>query len=325
MNGKQEAGGNSGFMSVFGRTQFRELPILIYILLMIVFFSFTIPGFWAVRNFENISRQIAVVGIISTGMTLVILTGGIDLSVGSILAFSISIGGAGIPLGRSIWVVYPTILLLGTMLGLVNGILITRISVPALIITLGTMNIFRGITMVVTRGIYITPIPFAYMAIGRRYTPFIFLLIVTGLFIFITLRTRFGRNLYAIGGGEQASLYSGVPVVRNKILVYTISGFLSAFAGLILVGRSGFIQPQAGLGYEMNAIAAVVVGGTSIFGGTGSVLGTFFGATLMGLILTGLTMRAVDPYWQGLVTGILVILAISIDSLRQMKSRRTSS
>ncbi|MEN3185885.1 MAG: ABC transporter permease [Atribacterota bacterium] len=305
---------------LFDRAKFRELPILLYILLMVVFFSFTTSGFWAVRNFENLSRQIAVVGIISTGMTLVILTGGIDLSVGSILAFSISIGGAGIPQGRPIWLIYPLILFLGTILGFTNGILITRISVPALIITLGTMNIFRGITMVITRGIYITPIPAAYTIVGRGYLPFLFLLVVILVFMFITLRTRFGRNIYAIGGGEQAALYSGVPVIKYKVIVYTLSGFLSAFAGLILIGRSGFIQPQAGVGYEMNAIAAVVIGGTSIFGGTGSILGTFFGATLMGLILTGLTMRAVDPYWQGLVTGILVVLAISLDSLRQMRS-----
>lgn len=312
--------GNRAFWYLFDRAKFRELSILLYIFIMVLFFSFTTPGFWALRNFENLSRQIAVVGIISTGMTLVIITGGIDLSVGSILAFSISIGGAGIPHGRSIWLVYPLILSLGIMLGFINGVLITRISVPALIITLGTMNIFRGITMVVTRGIYITPIPKAYTIIGRGYIPFFFLLIVILFFMFVTLRTRFGRNIFAIGGGEQAALYSGVPVAKYKIIVYTLSGFLSAFAGLILVGRSGFIQPQAGVGYEMNAIAAVVIGGTSIFGGTGSVLGTFFGATLMGLILTGLTMRAVDPYWQGLVTGVLVVLAIALDSLRQMRS-----
>ncbi len=306
---------------LFNGVKFREFPILLYILIMVLFFSFTTPGFWAVRNFENLSRQIAVVGIVSTGMTLVVLTGGIDLSVGSILAFSISIGGRGIPLGRPMWIIYPVILLLGTLLGFINGVLITRIAVPALIITLGTMNIFRGITMVITRGIYITPIPPEYTLIGRGYLPFFFLLIVILLFMFVTLRTRLGRNIYAIGGGEQASLYSGVPVVKYKVVVYTLSGFLSAFSGLILVGRSGFIQPQAGVGYEMNAIAAVVIGGTSIFGGSGSVLGTFFGATLMGLILTGLTMQAVDPYWQGLVTGILVVLAISLDSLRQIRGR----
>ena len=200
-----------------------------------------------------------------------------------------------------------------------NGFLITRINVPALIITLGTMNIYRGLTMLITKGVYITPIPSVYQVIGKGFIPFVFFIVVLGVFIYITLLTRFGRNLFAIGGAEQSALYSGVPVRRFKIIVYVISGFLSALAGLILVGKSGFIQPQAGLGYELNAIAAVVIGGTSIFGGSGSVLGTFFGSVLMGLILAGLTMLAVNPYWQGLITGLLIVLAIVLDSIRYLK------
>ena len=301
---------------------FRELPIFLYIVGMLIVFSIIIPGFFTARNFINISRQIAVVGILSMGMTLAILTAGIDLSVGSILSFAISIGGMGIPDGRSIWVVYPLVLGFGLILGLINGFLITRVAVPAIIITLGTMNIYRGITMIVTQGKYITPIPSQFLYIGRGLIPFLFLLGTAILFIYITLFTRFGRNIYAIGGSEQSAIYSGVPVQKYKIAVYAISGVLSAFAGLIFVGRSGFIQPQAGIGYEMNAIAAVVIGGTSIAGGVGSILGSFLGSVLMGLILAGLTMLSVDPYWQGLVTGILIILAISMDSFRQLRNER---
>ncbi len=299
--------------------QIREIPILLYIIIMIAVFSFFINGFFTMKNFEIISRQITTMGIVSIGMTLVILTSGFDLSVGAILSFAINIGGQGIVLGWPIWIVYPFMLLLGIILGWINGFLITRLAVPALIITLGTMNIYRGVTMIITRGIYITPIPSIYQIIGKGYMPFVFFMLVLGVFIYTTLTTRFGRNLFAIGGAEESAVYSGVPVRRYKMIVYVISGFLSALSGLILVGKSGFVQPQAGIGYELNAIAAVVIGGTSIFGGSGSVLGTFFGSVLMGLILAGLTMLAVNPYWQGLITGILIVLAISLDSLRYMK------
>jgi ribose/xylose/arabinose/galactoside ABC-type transport system permease subunit len=299
--------------------QFRELPILVYLAAMIAVFSITVGGFFSFKNFENISRQISTVGIVSIGMTLVILTGGIDLSVGAILSFAINIGGLGIVAGWPIWIAYPFMLALGLVLGWLNGFLVTRVAVPALIITLGTMNIYRGVIMVITKGRYITPIPKAYEAIGSGYVPFIFLAAILALFIYVTLNTRFGRNLFAIGGGEQSAVYSGVPVRRYKMVVYTISGVLSALAGMILVGKSGFIQPQAGLGYEMSAIAAVVIGGTSIFGGSGSVLGTFLGSVLMGLILAGLTMLAVNPYWVGLITGALIILAIGLDAARSLR------
>jgi ribose/xylose/arabinose/galactoside ABC-type transport system permease subunit len=297
----------------------REAPILIYIIVMIAVFSVTINGFFSMKNFEIISRQITTIGIVSIGMTLVILSGGFDLSVGAILSFAINIGGQGIVQGWPIWIVYPFMIILGVILGSINGFLITRLAVPALIITLGTMNIYRGVTMVITKGVYITPIPAAYGIIGKGYMPFVLLMLVLGFFIYVTLTTRFGRNLFAIGGAEESALYSGVPVRRFKLIVYVISGFLSALAGLILVGKSGFVQPQSGLGYELNAIAAVVIGGTSIFGGSGSVLGTFLGSVLLGIILAGLTMLAVNPYWQGLITGVLIVLAITLDSLRYLK------
>jgi ribose/xylose/arabinose/galactoside ABC-type transport system permease subunit len=306
-----------GIRSLF---KIREAPILIYVVIMIAVFSFTIDGFFSMKNFEIISRQITTIGIVSVGMTLVILSGGFDLSVGAILSFAINIGGQGIVLGWPIWAVYSFMLVLGIVLGWINGFLITRFAVPALIITLGTMNIYRGVTMVITKGVYITPIPSAYSFMGSGYVPFLFYAAVLGIFVFVTLQTKFGRNIFAIGGAEQSALYSGVPVRRYKTLVYVISGFLSALAGMILVGKSGFVQPQAGLGYELNAIAAVVIGGTSIFGGSGSVVGTFLGSVMLGIILAGLTMLAVNPYWQGLITGVLIVFAIALDSLRYLKS-----
>lgn len=272
-----------------------------------------------VQNFAMISRQITTVGIVSIGMTLVLVTGGIDLSVGAILSFAINIGGLLIIRGLPIAITYPFILLLGAIMGTINGLLIVWLKVPAIIVTLGTMNIFRGAIMIITRGKYMTQIPDGYLWIGSGYTPFVIFVILLVIFEFTLRRTRFGRNIVAIGSNEQSALYSGVPVNWFKILVYLLSGIFSALAGIIFIGRSGFIQPQAGIGYEMNSIAAVVIGGTSIYGGSGTIIGTFLGSFLMGLILAGITMLAVNAYWQGVINGLLIILAISFDTLRQMR------
>lgn len=272
-----------------------------------------------VQNFAMISRQITTVGIVSIGMTLVLVTGGIDLSVGAILSFAINIGGLLIIRGLPIAITYPFILLLGAIMGTINGLLIVWLKVPAIIVTLGTMNIFRGAIMIITRGKYMTQIPDKYLWIGSGYTPFVIFVILLVIFEFTLRRTRFGRNIVAIGSNEQSALYSGVPVNWFKILVYLLSGIFSALAGIIFIGRSGFIQPQAGIGYEMNSIAAVVIGGTSIYGGSGTIIGTFLGSFLMGLILAGITMLAVNAYWQGVINGLLIILAISFDTLRQMR------
>lgn len=299
--------------------QVRELPLLAFIILLIIFFSITIKGFMTVQNFAMISRQITTVGIVSIGMTLVLVTGGIDLSVGAILSFAINIGGLLIIRGLPIAITYPFILLLGAIMGTINGLLIVWLKVPAIIVTLGTMNIFRGAIMIITRGKYMTQIPDGYLWIGSGYTPFVIFVILLVIFEFTLRRTRFGRNIVAIGSNEQSALYSGVPVNWFKILVYLLSGIFSALAGIIFIGRSGFIQPQAGIGYEMNSIAAVVIGGTSIYGGSGTIIGTFLGSFLMGLILAGITMLAVNAYWQGVINGLLIILAISFDTLRQMR------
>lgn len=301
--------------------RFQELPLLLFVLILTTFFSLNIDQFFTLKNFEVISRQVTTIGIVSIGMTLVLVTGGIDLSVGAMLSFAINIGGLIIARGAPIYIAYPFILLLGTVLGAINGFLIVKVKVPAIIVTLGTMNIFRGIIMVITNGKYITNIPTEYAWIGSGYTPFILFLILLVLFECILRYLRFGRNIVAIGSNEQSAMYSGVKVERYKVIVFMISGLLSALSGIIFIGRSGFIQPQAGIGYEMNSIAAVVIGGTSIYGGSGTVIGTFLGSMLMGLILAGITMLAVNAYWQGVINGLLIILAISFDTLRQRRRR----
>lgn len=300
---------------------FRNILVFFLLIIIIAIFSLTIDGFFAIQNFNNISRQIAVLGIISVGMTLAILSGGIDLSVGSILALSISIGGIGITNGWSISVVYPLIIAVGLLLGAINGALITKLNIPAIIVTLGTMNIFRGAAMVITNGVWVSPIPSEFLIIGKGYIPAAILVIIFIVFIVVNTYTKFGRNLYAIGGNEQAAIFSGVPVIKYKMYIYIISGFLCPIAGILFIGRSGFVQPQVGIGYEMNAIAAVVIGGTSIWGGSGSVLKTLVGAIFMGVIIAGLTMLGVNPYWRGAIIGLLILIAISVDSIRYYRIR----
>lgn len=303
----------------------RELPILAFFVVVVLGLSLVVDGFFSINTFDNVSRQIAVIGLLSAGMTLVVITGGIDLSVGAVMAFATSVGGMIGILGEwPILLVYPMVLGIGLLLGLVNGLLVVRFAVHPMIITLGTMSIIRGLVMVITGGRYITPIPKEYMWIGAGYMPFILLVLVLVVFHIVLTRTRFGRNLYAVGGNADAASFSGVPVDRYRVWVYVIAGGLAALAGLILVGRSGFVQPQVAFdGYEMSAIAAVVIGGASIFGGNGSLIGTFLGAALLGVILAGMTMLGIDAYWQGAVQGLLIVAAISLEYLRQQQSAKS--
>lgn len=294
------------------------IPLLILVVILI-FFSIYIPGFFAKQNFENISRQIAVYGILAAGMTIAILSGGIDLSVGSTLALSITIGGMAISRGLPIFIVYPLILAVGSILGAVNGFIITRLDISPLIVTLATVNIYRGIAIVISHGLFVTGIPKTYLFIGGGYMPLILYASLYIVFIILTLYTKFGRNIFAIGGNELAAVYSGVPVKKYKLYIYTIVGFVSGLAGLIFIGRSGFSAPQVGAGYEFNAIAAVVIGGTYILGGEGSIFRTIIGSILMSVLVVGLTMLGVNPNWQDAITGGLILSAISLDSLRHYK------
>jgi ribose/xylose/arabinose/galactoside ABC-type transport system permease subunit len=311
-------------VSLTGLAGARETPIIVFFGLILLILSLSVDGFFALATFDNVSRQIAVIGILSIGMTLVVITGGIDLSVGAVMALATSVGGSIAILGGwPIWLAYPLMLGLGLGLGLINGLLVVRFNVHPMIITLGTMSIIRGALMVITGGRYITPIPREYLWIGVGYMPVLILGLVAVATHVVLTRSRFGRNLYAIGGNTDASRFSGVPVDRYRVWVYVASGGLSALAGLVLVGRSGFVQPQIAFdGYEMSAIAAVVIGGASIFGGNGSVAGTVLGAALLGVIIAGMTMLGMDAYWQGALQGALIIAAISLEYLRQQQSAR---
>ena len=299
---------------------FLNSMVVFLLIILLIVFSLTIKNFFSLTNFMNILKQTSIIGILSLGLTLAILTGGIDLSIGSILAFTLNIGGIAINNGWSIWSVYPLILVTGIILGSINGFFITKLKISELIVTLATLNIFRGAIMVITKGYEVYNIPTVFTVIGKSFYPIILVGVFYFIFVTINSYTKFGRNLYAIGGNIEAATFSGVPVNRYKMYIYTIIGFLCAVAAILSMGRVMHISPTIGTGYEFRAIAAVVVGGTSIWGGSGSVIRTLLGATLMGVILVGLTMMGIHPYWHDLVTGLLIIFAISIDSLRHYKN-----
>ncbi len=273
--------------------------------------------FLTASNLTNILRQSTINGIISVGMTLIILTRGIDLSVGSILALSAVVTADMLQNG---WPVLPAIALgfaLGGLLGLISGLLITRLRVPPFIATLGMMTFARGLALTYTQGRPITGLPDAFRYIGTGYLgsvpmPIVIAAIVFGFGYLALTRMKFGEYIYAIGNNEIAARLSGIPIGRYVSSVYAITGALSALAGLILTARLNSAQPVAGAGFEFDSIAAVVVGGTSFEGGEGSLFGTLLGVLIIAVINNGLNMLNVPSFYQGVVKGAVIALALLI-------------
>lgn len=273
-------------------------------------------------NILNVLRQTSINSIIAAGMSFVIITGGIDLSVGSTLALSGAVAATLFAMG-----INPVFALLGALavgagIGFINGIAIAKGKLQPFIVTLATMTIFRGATMVFTDG---KPISagfeknsevLAYIGNGYLFGvpfPIILMIVVFAVGFFILTQTTFGRYVYALGGNEDATKLSGVNTDRVKILVYTISGFLAAVAGIIITARLSSAQPTAGSGYELDAIAAVVLGGTSLAGGVGSILGTVTGALIIGVLNNALNLMNVSSYYQLLAKGVVILIAVLID------------
>lgn len=308
------------------KKQFKEnqnLGTIVALIILIVFVSVLNPAFLQVNNLLNLMRQLIINGFIALGMTFVILTGGIDLSVGSTLALTSAIF-AGLLQGGM-----PTILAilislgLGLVLGLLNGILITKGKLAPFIVTLATMTIFRGLTLVYMDG---RPIAgpkddFAFQFLGKGQffgIPFqVILFIITYLILWILLtKTSYGRKIYAVGGNEKASFISGIKIDKIKILVYVISALMAVLSGLVLTSRLNSAQPTAGSAYEMDAIAAVVLGGTSMTGGSGSLTGTLIGILILGVLNNGLNLLGVSSFYQQIVKGVVILIAVLIDRKR---------
>lgn len=278
--------------------------------------------FLTVSNVLNILRQTSINSIIAAGMTFVILTGGIDLSVGSTLAYSGAIAALLISKGMSPLIAVLAALALGAAIGMLNGVIISKGKLQPFIVTLATMTVFRGATLVFTDG---KPISTGYEAnaelysqIGNGYVgalpiPIIIMIFVFAIGYYILTQTTIGRYVYALGGNEEATKLSGVNTDKIKIFVYGVSGFFAALAGIIITARLSSAQPTAGQGYELDAIAAVVLGGTSLAGGIGTIMGTVVGALIIGILNNALNLMNVSSYYQLLVKGVVILVAVLID------------
>lgn len=300
-----------------------EQRSIIALLVLITIVSIINPDFFSVENILNILRQTSVNAIIAVGMTFVILIAGIDLSVGSILALTGAIAASMVGTELPVLFVIPTALLLGTLLGSVSGMIVAKGKVQAFIATLVTMTLLRGVTMVYTDGRPIstgfsdTADHFAYLGTGYLFgipVPIWLMIIVFAIAWYILKHTQIGRYIYALGGNESATQLSGINVTKVKIFVFAASGFLSALAGLIVTSRLSSAQPTAGVSYELDAIAAVVVGGTSLMGGKGRVMGTLIGALIIGFLNNALNLLDISSYYQMIAKALVILVAVLADN-----------
>jgi len=296
----------------------RRFGILFAFILLMVVLAFLSDSFLTVNNLLNIARQVSINAIIAAGMTFVILTFGIDLSVGSVLAFSGAIIAGLLSRGHPLVVGIGAGLLVGGLIGLVNGLIITKGGVQPFIATLGMLTIARGATLVSTDGRPITGLPDAFVWLGageiaRIPVPVVIMTVVFAASYVVLTQTVLGRYIYAIGGNEEATRLSGVNVAFYKTLAYVISGALSALSAVILTARLNSAQPTAGMGYELDAIAAVVLGGTTLAGGEGGIAGTLLGAFIIGVLNNGLNLLNVSSFYQQVVKGVVILLAVLLD------------
>jgi ribose/xylose/arabinose/galactoside ABC-type transport system permease subunit len=300
----------------------RSYGILIAFVLIVIGMAILSPVFLTVTNVLNIIRQSSIYGIMAIGMTFVILTAGIDLSVGSILAIAGAIAAGSVKSGLGLELTILIALAIGLGCGLLNGVLVTLGRITPFVVTLGMMSIARGLTLIYTKGYPISGFHEAFRFIGGGDLfsipfPIIVFIVTTVLAWVILTQTRLGRYTYAIGGNEETVKLSGISADLYKTIVYMISGITSAISALILTSRLNSAEPVAGQGYELDVIAAVVIGGTSLMGGRGSVWGTLIGALLIGVINNGMNLLGISPYFQLVVKGIIIIGAVLLDRLRQ--------
>lgn len=307
--------------------------ILLALIIVCVSLAFFNEYFLTTRNILNVLRQTSINGILAIGMTFVILTRGIDLSVGSVVALA-GVVSASLATTSSTAMVaggpYPAALalsvgvLVGMAAGFVSGVIVSRFNVPAFVATLGMLSAARGLTLLYSEG---RPVPaltpeFRYIGTGDILgipMPVVIFAVVFVIAWWVLGATRFGRHVYAAGGNPHAATVSGISVRRIRLLVYVISGALAGLAGMILAARTGSALTQAGIAYELDAIAAVVIGGTSLAGGVGRVTGTLIGALLIGVVNNGLDLMGVESYYQQVIKGVLIVAAVMLDQARNRR------
>ncbi len=309
----------------------------IVLILLVIFFSIASPSFLQLSTLTMVAKHVALYGILALGMTFVIITGGIDLSVGAVVGLVGMLAGGllqeGLTIGgKTIYFSVPAIIVLmlafGCLVGAINGLIITKLKVAAFIATLGTMYICRGFANLRSGGSTFTKLA-GYEALGNTGFKALgsdWLGVPAGIYVFVVLaiiaavllkRTATGWHILAVGGNEKSAKLSGIRADRVKILVYVISGFCAAWIGLINTAQINAAHPNSGDGWEMNAIAATVLGGTSMAGGSGTIVGTIVGAFVIGVINDGMTMCGVSEFWQKVIRGIVIILAVVIDQTQR--------
>ncbi len=308
-----------------------NIGIIIALLAMCIFlviFPTTRTTFLTPKNVFNILRQNASNLFLATGMTMVIILGGIELSVGSVIALSgVVAAGCVVNFGLPEIVGFLAAIGVGALVGMFNGFVICKTDIPPFIVTLASMNIAKGIALVLTGGSPIRCMTDTFKFPGAGYvgpfpTPVILMIIVFVIAAMIVNRTQLGRHIYAVGGNAQAARFSGINVQKVKFIVYTYTGIMSGIAGVVVASRLYSGQPRAGEGAEMDAIAAVVVGGTSMSGGSGRLGGTLIGVLIIGVLNNGLNLMGVDSNWQYIVKGFVILLAVYVDFIRNKKAGR---
>jgi ribose transport system permease protein len=311
-------------------TGWREFNVVLAVVVLSAVLAVSSPAFLTPANLFGVMRAFSLTAIMAIGQTMVILTGGIDLSVGSIMGLSGLFAAIVIRDGYPVELAVLVGLMTGSGVGLCNGLMVTKLRLPPFIATLGTLSMGRGLMYWITHGWPVTlSFEHPFLALGQGYigpvpVPVIVMLALYVAAAIFLSRTSIGRYVYAVGGNEQAARFSGIRVNWVKVLVYSISGFCCAISGLILLARMISAQPMAGLGYELPVIAACAIGGTSLMGGEGTILGTLMGAALMGILQNGMVLVGIDTYAQQAVTGAVIVIAVTLDQYRQRRAAVSS-
>lgn len=312
------------------KKRFSLSKIFVYLVLVVIilFFTVTTDTFLTSKNILNICRQISMIGICSVGMTMVLLTGGIDISVGSIIAL-VGVVAAKL-IGEAGMAIFPAMLIgvvVGALCGLINGIMVAKFDVPALITTLAMQTMARGAAYILTSGIPIYGLPEEIKTLGQGYffkipIPVIIMALIFLFGWWLLEQTRFGRYTYAIGGNQEVARLSGINVLKMKIFIYTLSGLFAGLSGVIMLSRINSGQPATSSGFEMDVITGAVLGGISVAGGEGKLVNVIAGVLIMGMLSNGMTLMNLDEYWQWVVKGIVLLLAVTFDNMQRKRNAK---
>lgn len=306
-------------VAAMGQKGSLRIESLVVLAILVVTMSFASPYFLSVANIFNVILATSTIGILALGATFVIGSAGIDLSVGSILAFAGVIGAAVVAnLGLPWWTAIFACLLAGAFAGWINGLIVTYGGVPAFVVTLGMMGVARGVALLITNGqaIYGLPEPLLFLGQGRPFgipVPAIAFVLSALVLHFILSRTRFGRHTLVIGDNERGARAMGIPVRKMRINIYMLSGIMAGLAGLLTMARVNAGDPTAGMNFELSAITAAIIGGTNLFGGRATILGTVIGALIMGVLQNGLNLLAIPSFWQQISIGVVLVGAVWLD------------